>query len=491
MSQDGQRAESTRHDIVITRVFDAPRELVWKTWTDPQHVARWWGPRGFSTRIEQLDVRPGGKTKYVMVGPDGTEYPVGGQFTEVVPFERFTSTDEFGEDFPVAIPAEMLGIMVTCAFEDLGGRTKLTLCISHPSAESLRQHKEMGVVGGWNSSFDCLDDYLAELSPVRIGDCEIQLSRVLAAPREQVWKAWTQPEQIKAWWGPTGFSTSTRSMAVQVGGQWRFVMHGPDGRDYENLITYLEVAEPERLVYKHGGQGDVEPVNFTVTVKFEPIGDAADRTRISMRMVFPSNAARDFVLREYGAAEGARQTMRRLGEHVVQQQCASACAAFEISRALKAPRDLVWRVWTEREHLMRWFGPKETEITRCSLEFRVGGKFHYFLQGKGGDGLWGLWEFREIVQYERLVTTVSFADEHGNITRAPWDENWPMKMWSEITFDDHAGIGGGTVVRIKWTPYQANATETAQFIAAFSSMQQGWGGTLDRLVDYVVERSLS
>src|SRR5262245_63539620 len=92
-------ADASDREIVITRVFDAPRDLVWKVWTQPEHVARWWGPRGFTTTVTELDLRVGGRSRYVMKGPDGAEYPVCGVFREIVPFERIVTTDEFGEGF--------------------------------------------------------------------------------------------------------------------------------------------------------------------------------------------------------------------------------------------------------------------------------------------------------------------------------------------------------------------------------------------------------
>src|SRR5207248_2469506 len=95
-----------------------------------------------------------------------------------------------------------------------------------------------------------------------VGDREIVATRIFDAPRELVFKVWTDPKHIGNWWGPKGFATTTFSMDVRPGGVWRFVMHGPDGRDYENKITYLEVVAPERIVYKHGGDADCEPVNF-------------------------------------------------------------------------------------------------------------------------------------------------------------------------------------------------------------------------------------
>jgi uncharacterized protein YndB with AHSA1/START domain len=100
---------------------------------------------------------------------------------------------------------------------------------------------------------------------------------------------------------------------MRPGGVWRFVMHGPDGRDYQNRITYEEVMAPARIVYRHGGGEDVEPVRFTTTVTFDDLGD---KTRITMQMDFPSAAERDRVIKEYGADKGLVQTLARLAEYV-------------------------------------------------------------------------------------------------------------------------------------------------------------------------------
>src|SRR5215471_8987755 len=107
---------------------------------------------------------------------------------------------------------------------------------------------------------------------VPASDREIVISRVFDAPRELVWKAWTDPEHVGKWWGPRGFSTTTRSIKIAPGGSWRYVMHGPDGTDYENLMTFIEVVKPEKLVYTMGGSVETEPVNFHVTTTFEEVG---------------------------------------------------------------------------------------------------------------------------------------------------------------------------------------------------------------------------
>ena len=137
--------------------------------------------------------------------------------------------------------------------------------------------------------------------------------RVFDARRELVWSAWTDPKHLAQWWGPNGFTTTTSAFDMRPGGVWRFVMHGPDGRDYQNRITFDEIVKPERIVYRHDGGEDVEPVQFTQTVTFEDLGG---KTKLTWRGVFPSAAERDRVIKEYGADKGLVQTLARLADYV-------------------------------------------------------------------------------------------------------------------------------------------------------------------------------
>jgi uncharacterized protein YndB with AHSA1/START domain len=151
--------------------------------------------------------------------------------------------------------------------------------------------------------------------------CVIIGTRVLDAPRELVWQVWTDPKHLAQWWGPDGFRTTTSAYDLRPGGVWRFVMHGPDGRDYQNRVTFDEIVKPERLVYHHGGGDDVEPVLFRSTVTFEDLGG---KTRVTLRGVFPSVEERARVIREYGADKGLVQTMARLADYVVAMSSKSA-----------------------------------------------------------------------------------------------------------------------------------------------------------------------
>lgn len=144
-------------------------------------------------------------------------------------------------------------------------------------------------------------------------DRELVFTRVFDAPRELVWNAWTDRKHVAQWWGPKGFTNTIHEMDVRPGGVWRFIMHGPDGRDYQNRIDFEEIVKPERLVYSHGGDKN-DPVQFHVTVTFAEQGA---KTHLTMRLVFSSAIERDRVVKEYHADEGGKQNLERLAEYLV------------------------------------------------------------------------------------------------------------------------------------------------------------------------------
>ncbi len=246
-------------------------------------------------------------------------------------------------------------------------------------------------------------------------DREIVITRAFEAPPELVWRAWTDPEQVVRWWGPRGFTTTTRAMEVRNGGEWRFIMHGPDGRDYANLITFEEVVEPRKLVYAHRGEGADEGVKFRTTVLFERTGEG---TKLTMRMVFPTAEDRERVVREYGAVEGGIQTVGRLADHLREKTGAGRLAMtialpsereILIGREFDAPRGRVWDAMTKPELLKKWlFGPPGWEMTECTEETRAGGAFRWAWRGPSGEEMAMRGVYREVRAPERIVRTETF-----------------------------------------------------------------------------------
>src|SRR6266852_1741728 len=145
-------------------------------------------------------------------------------------------------------------------------------------------------------------------------DREIVISRVISAPRELVFEAFTEVRHLSRWWGPEGFTTTTRSFEFRAGGAWAFVMHGPDGTDYQEWITWTEIVPPERIALVHGESRD-DPNAFESVLAFEPAGE---ETRIVMRAVFPTKELRDEAVEKYHAIEGGEQTLRNLAAYVAE-----------------------------------------------------------------------------------------------------------------------------------------------------------------------------
>jgi uncharacterized protein YndB with AHSA1/START domain len=313
-------------------------------------------------------------------------------------------------------------------------------------------------------------------------------TRMFDAPRELVFDAWTDPKHLAEWWGPDGFTTTTRSFAMQPGGVWRFVMHGPDGRDYQNLITYEEIVRPERIVYRHGGGDEIHPAGFSVRVNFEDLGG---KTKLTMRMIFPTAAERDRIIKEYGADKGLTQTLARLETYVTarakEAPAGGAPREFVISRTFAAPRALMWKAWSEADALAQWWGPKGAAIRVAKFDFRPGGVFHYAMQYKPGHDIWGRFVYREMVKPERLVFVNSFSDAEGGVTRAPFPQlgdKWPLEVLNTLTFTE---AGGKTTLTLRSGPINATEDERKIFASMVESMRQGFGGTFDKLADYLAK----
>ncbi|HTW58154.1 MAG TPA: SRPBCC family protein [Terriglobales bacterium] len=306
--------QSSEWDLVITRVFDAPRELVWKAWTDPKHLAQWWGPKGFTNPRCEWNAHPNGTIRIDMRAPDGVVYPMSGVFQEIVEPERLvfvsSALDENGNS--------MFDVLATATFTERRGKTSLTLQLRVLTTTARAPQHLKGMEAGWAQSLDRLADRLAEAvaaSEIAMvsGDREIVGTHLFDAPRDLVWKMWTDRYHVAQWWGPKGFRTTIHEMDARPGGEWRFIMHGPDGRDYHNRVIFREVQKPERLVYEHSPDKDSEPVRFVTTVTLIEEGE---QTRVRVHMLFPTAAERDHNVKTYGAVEGLRQHFGRLADYL-------------------------------------------------------------------------------------------------------------------------------------------------------------------------------
>jgi uncharacterized protein YndB with AHSA1/START domain len=234
-------------EMVVTRIFDAPPALVWKAWTDPDHLPRWWGPRGFSTSTRRLEIKPGGEWRFVMHGPDGRDYQNLVTFTEVVDRQRLVYRHGGGE---ADLEPVNFSVIVTFAPEGPSGeRTLLTMTSTFPS-KSVRDHviRQYGADEGARQHLTRLAEYLPTMNAGATGKTFVT-SRVFAAPRDLVWKAWTTGEHLPKWFGPKGMTMPTSTLDLRPGGVFHYLLRAPNGGEIWAKWVFREVSPPDRLVF--------------------------------------------------------------------------------------------------------------------------------------------------------------------------------------------------------------------------------------------------
>src|SRR5579862_6494029 len=158
-------------------------------------------------------------------------------------------------------------------------------------------------------------------------------------------------------------------------------------------------------------------------------------------------------------------------------------ADFVIVREFDAPRELLWKCFTESERMKEWFGPKGSTVVSSNMDLRVGGAYHGAMRDGSGRVMWAKFVYREVAAPERLIWVHSFSDEAGGVARHPLNTTWPLQLLTTVTFE--ARPGNKTKVTLRWSPINATAEEQSTFDAAQSGMTQGWTGSFERLDAYL------
>lgn len=338
-------------DLVITRRFDASREVVWKAWTVEEAVKRWWGPKEHTAPSCTIDLRVDGKFLFCMRSPEGKEFWSTGTYREIVPLERLVYSDSFADEEGNIVPASYYGMddetasemLVTVTLAEQGGQTEMTLRHTGLPAGSMGEMAEQG----WKESIDKLALSLGEGTAsattlakqderddsrgtpdrppptkkrkatkskklnlvAEPGKQEIVITRIFDAPREVVFKACTDPNLIPQWWGPRNLTTTVDTMDARPGGSWRFVHRAPDGSEYAFHGVYHAIVPPERVVNTMEFEGMPGHVVME-TVTFE---DQGGKTKLTVKSVFQSVEDRDGMLMS-GMETGASESYDRLEE---------------------------------------------------------------------------------------------------------------------------------------------------------------------------------
>jgi uncharacterized protein YndB with AHSA1/START domain len=220
------------HEFLITREFDAPRALVFQAWTDPKQLAQWWGPRGFTNPVCELDVRPGGAIYVVMTSPNGDRYPMGGEFREITFPERLVLTTGALDDQGNL----MFELLHTLTFTEQNGKTTLTL-----KSRVIKTTPGAGrYIGGFEAG---MTQSLVKLSEQV--DCKAEpllIERTFNAPIDLVWHTISTPEGMKHWF------FELKAFEAEVGFQFSFT-GGKDGQTFLHLCTVAEVVVQKRLSF--------------------------------------------------------------------------------------------------------------------------------------------------------------------------------------------------------------------------------------------------
>lgn len=314
------------NELLITRTFNAPRQLVFDAFTKPEHLAHWWGPVGFELTVIKMDLREGGQFHYSMKNEQG--YELFGLFL----YKKIDAPNsiEFTNGFAdkngafarsAFLPVFPLEVYNTWTFTEKDGKTTLALS-GRPYQATEEETKAFmdlraNMDQGFGGTFDQLESYLNTLNHLpntngHTANRELTMERLLNAPISLVWQVWTEPEHIKNWWGPNGFTNSIDTMEVKAGGNWEFVMHGPDGTDYKNKSRFIEVVKPNRIVYEH-----INAPKHKTTITFIEQGN---KTLLHWHMLFESAEQREQVVKTFKADEGLKQNGEKLEVYLQQLQ---------------------------------------------------------------------------------------------------------------------------------------------------------------------------
>ena len=312
------------NEIVFSRVFAAPREMVWGAFADPWQIGQWWGPKGFTSTILEMDLRAGGTWRLIQHGPDGANYPSEMVFTEVVPMERVRLEFNGSRE-----GAEAIHFHQMMTFTDEEGGTRLTIRITFATAEERNQNvRDYGSIEGGRQMLQRLEVHLHDRAARPLGQVaaaspkhELSITRTFNAPRELVWRAWTDPDMALQWSGPKQFPAIHVELGKKPGDRWRIGLRGC--RPGTDILTEIwqggilrEIVPPERLVYTFAWENranvglpeDGEPHETIITVL---LAEHAGKTTMHFHQAFfATTAERD------GHNGGWASSLERLEELV-------------------------------------------------------------------------------------------------------------------------------------------------------------------------------
>lgn len=268
--------------ISLTRVYDAPLQAVWNAWAQPEAVAQWWGPRGFTLTTHSRDLCTGGHWHYTMHGPDGTDYENTTQYLDVVPGQRLVYDHGGHRDRPPLFRVNVL-------FTEREGRTRLDLSMTLATPEAAEEMRGFIRRAGGEATWDRLAEYLGQ---EHTGKAQFFITRTFDVGIERMYDLWADPEHVARWLPPTGATMRYLRAEPRVGGSSMYAMAFGAGAPMHGLIRYVALDRPHRIVYTQQFCDEQErvvrppffpdwPLTMLTTVELSEEGP--DRTRVTVR----------------------------------------------------------------------------------------------------------------------------------------------------------------------------------------------------------------
>ncbi len=293
-------SERQRYPVIVERTFNAPIPAVWDTISNNDAMKQWY------FKLPEFRAEVGFEFEFEGGPPDKEPYLHKCKVTEVIPQKRLTYSWRF-EGYKG-------NSVVSWELFPEGEKTKLRLTHSGLDTFIPNNNPDLDAhnfEAGWN---DIIGRSLKEFVETRSSsiDRTMAATRILNAPRTLVWKVLTDPEHIKNWWGPNGFSLTTHEHELRMGGEWNFTMHGPDGTDYLNEMVFEELVPMERIVFAHGPAPKFQ--------MFISLFDLGDKTELHWRNVFESAKEYKRAVEVFHAIEGLHQNVDRLQAYVINLQ---------------------------------------------------------------------------------------------------------------------------------------------------------------------------
>jgi uncharacterized protein YndB with AHSA1/START domain len=389
-------------EVIITRTINAPRELVFDAFTKKEHLEKWFGPRGFRVTAE-TEPRVGGKYHIIMHGTNelpepfsSGDYPMKGEYTEFIRPERIAYTadlsghpqswkDMLMSSIPNAEKENYLTGFVTITFDDLGGKTKLSVRSRFDSDAVRDGYVKFQMTEGWELSFQKLEEYLAGT---------VVVERTFDAPIERVWDAISNNDAMKQWY------FKLPEFRAEVGFEFEFKGAPPGKEPFLHKCKVVEVIPGKKLAYSwryEGWQGistvAIELFAEGKQTKLRLTHSGLDSFAINNN---PDLGAHNFVA-------GWTDIIGRSLKEFVEKRASSNDRTMAATRILNAPRELVWKVCTEPEHVKNWWGPNGFTNTIHKMEVHPGGEWNFIMHGPDGTDYVNEIVFGEIVKPERIT----------------------------------------------------------------------------------------